>query len=190
MFELVRNTRMFWLGVLETAGLLPSDTNKREFLHEGEKIVRDTARLTAAVRILVGNAEARARLHRDIAFFATLFDEVLARWAAVMLNAELYAEIIDRHVELAGAIVWMGDHLDTSEPPEDVIRRRRARSSPAVQIEYEPGIDWLTDQIVITTQLAEALDSGTLKLALRLVPLQWWEARLGTTVRPWPDPDS
>jgi hypothetical protein len=190
MFELVRNTRMFWLGVLETAGLLPSDTNQREFLHAGERIVRDTTCLTAAVRRLVGNGGARARLHRDIAFFAAHFDEVLGRWAAVMLNAELYAEIIDRHVELGGAVVWIRDHLDTSEPPDDLNRRRRARSSPAVQIEYEPGIDWLTDRIVVTTQLAEALDRGTLELALQLVPLQWWEARLGTTVRPWPDADS
>jgi hypothetical protein len=190
MFELVRNTRMFWLGVLETAGLLPSDTNQREFLHAGEQIVRNTTRLSAAVRTLVDDTDARTCLHRDIAFFAMHFDEVLSRWAAVMLNAELYAEIIDRHVELAGAIVWIGDHLDTSEPPDDVNRRRRARSSPAVQIEYEPGFDWLTDRIVTTTQLAEALDRGTLELALQLVPLQWWEVRLDTIVRPWPDPDS
>jgi hypothetical protein len=190
MFELVRTTRMFWLGVLETADLLPSDINHREFLHAGEQIVRDTTRLTAATRALVGNAGTRARLHRDIASFAAHFDDVLGRWAAVMLNAELYAEIIDRHVELAGAIVWIGDHLDTSEPPDDVNRRRRARSSPAVQLEYEPGLDWLTGRIVTTTQIAEALDRGTLELALHLVPLQWWEARLGTTVRPWPDSDS
>jgi hypothetical protein len=35
---------------------------------------------------------------------------------------------------------------------------------------------------VVITQLAEELDHGTLELALRVVPVQWWEARLGTTV--------
>jgi hypothetical protein len=32
----------------------------------------------------------------------------------------------------------------------------------------------------VMTQLAEALDRGTLEVALRVVPVQWWEARLGT----------
>ncbi len=107
-------------------------------------------------------------------------DEVLGRWAAVMLNAEVYAEIIDRHVELAGDIAWIGGLLDTSHPPDDVRRQRRARGSAAVQIENEPGVEWLADRIVVIAQLAEALDRGTLELALRIVPVQWWEARLGT----------
>ena len=32
-----------------------------------------------------------------------------------------------------------------------------------------------------TTQLAEQLDRGTLDLAVKTVPVAWWEARLGTT---------
>ncbi len=31
------------------------------------------------------------------------------------------------------------------------------------------------------TQLAEQLDSGTLDLALKIVPVEWWEERLDTT---------
>jgi hypothetical protein len=58
--------------------------------------------------------------------------------------------------------LWIGHHLDVSEPLDDVNRRRRARSSPAVQIEYEPGICWIADRIVVTTELAVALDRGTL----------------------------
>jgi len=46
-------------------------------------------------------------MHAEIAFLAEHADEVLGRWAAVMLNAEVYAEVIDRHVELAGAITWI-----------------------------------------------------------------------------------
>ena len=32
------------------------------------------------------------------------------------------------------------------------------------------------------TQLAEDLDRTTLELAMRIVPVEWWAARLGTTV--------
>jgi len=46
----------------------------------------------------------------------------------------------------------------------------------------KPGRDgkWLVDRLVVITQLAEELDRATLDLALRIVPVQWWEARLGT----------
>jgi hypothetical protein len=35
--------------------------------------------------------------------------------------------------------------------------------------------------LVVIAQLAEALDRGTLELALRIVPVEWWHARLGTS---------
>jgi hypothetical protein len=191
MFELVRNARMFWLGVLEECELLPTETSQRDFIEAGGRIVRDTARLTAAVRTMVGDTDKHARLHKDIAYFARHSDEVLGRWAAVMLDAELYAEVIDRHVELAGVIVWIADLLDTKYPPDDVARQWRARSSPALQIEFAPGVNWLADRIVTTTQLAESLDRDTLELAMRLVPLQWWEERLGTAApSPYSDESS
>jgi hypothetical protein len=179
MFELVRNARMIWLGVLDVTGLLPIDAN-RESIELSARVVQDTTRLTAAVRQTVSDHDAHARLHHEIAFLADHADEVLGRWAAVMLNAEVYAEIIDRHVELAGDIAWVGGLLDTAHPPDDARRQSRARSSPAVQIESRPDSEWLADRIVVITQLAEALDRGTLELALRIVPVQWWEARLGT----------
>jgi hypothetical protein len=181
MFELVRNARMVWLGVLEVAGLLQTDQDQRESIDASAQVVRDTTRLSAALRQVIGDKDGHGRLHREIAFFADHADEVLGRWAAVMLNAELYAEIIDRHVELAGDIAWISGLLDTSHPPDDFRRQLRARSSAAVQIQNEPGVDWLADRIVVITQLAEALDRGTLELALRIVPVQWWQARLGTT---------
>lgn len=180
MFELVRNARMFWLGVVDEAGQLPSKSTQSELIDAARLVVRDTARLTAAVQAMVGERDSHARLHRDIAAFAENSDRVLGQWAGVMLNAELYAEVIDRHVELAGIIVWLSDLLDIKDPPDDIVRRWRARSSPAVQIEYEPGVEWITDRIVTTAQLAEELDRGTLELAMRLVPAQWWAARLGT----------
>jgi hypothetical protein len=32
----------------------------------------------------------------------------------------------------------------------------------------------------VIVQLAEALDHGTLELALQIVPVQWWQERLRT----------
>jgi hypothetical protein len=81
---------------------------------------------------------------------------------------------------LVGDVAWIAGLLDTFHPPNDLRRQQRARSSPAVQIEGQVGGDWLADRIVVIAQLAEALDRGTLELALRIVPVQWWEARLGT----------
>jgi hypothetical protein len=181
MFELVRNARMIWTGILDLAGLWPSDANQRQSVELGAPIVRDTPRLTAAVRKIIDDDALRGLLHSEIALAAEQADEVLGRWAAVMLNAEVYAEVIDRHVELAGDLAWMGNLLDARYPPADARRRRRARSSAAVQIEPGRGGEWLADRIVVITQLAETLDRGTVELALQIVPVQWWEARLGTS---------
>ena len=179
MFELVRNARMVWSGVLEVAGLLP-DGNHQESIEAGSAIVRDTPRLTAALLEVVDDEDRLARLQTEIAFLSEHADEALSRWAAVMLNAEVYAEVIDRHVELAGDIAWISDLLDNSHPLNDVRRQRRARSNPATQIWSDLGGKWLADRIVVIVQLAEALDRGTLELALRVVPVQWWQERLST----------
>ena len=98
-----------------------------------------------------------------------------------MLGSEVYAEVIDRHVELGGDVVWMAGLFDAAFPPSDPRRQKRARSSPAMEIESQLDSEWLADRIVVITQLAEELDRSTLELALRLVPVEWWEERLGTT---------
>jgi hypothetical protein len=181
MFELVRNARMTWTGILDAARLLPSLPNQQDSLDGGAELIRDTPALVAALRARAEDDDVRGALHAEIAFLADHADGVLGRWAAVMLNAEVYAEVLDRHVELAGDITWIAGVLDNFHPPHDPRRRSRARSSPSVQI--EPGRDgeWLVDRLVVITQLAEELDRATLDLALRIVPVQWWEARLGTT---------
>jgi len=178
MFELVRNARMIWTGVLETAGF-PTTANQ-ESIDAGAALVRDTPQLRAALRAILDDAGGRASLHAEIGFLAEHCDEVLGRWAAVMLNAEEYAEVLDRHVELVGDITWIAALLDSSDPPDDTRRQRRARSSPAIQLQSELSGDWLADRIVVITQLAEALDRGTVELALHLVPVEWWAARLRT----------
>jgi hypothetical protein len=181
MFELVRNARMIWTGVLDIAGLLPAHADEQQLIELGAPVVRDTARLTAAVREVVDDDDGLGRLHTEIAFFAEHADEVLSRWAAVMLNTDVYAELVDRHVELAGDVAWIGGLLDARYPPDDARRQRRARSSPALQIHADLGSEWLADRIVVIAQLAEVLDRSTLELALLIVPVQWWETRLGTS---------
>ena len=178
MFELVRNARMIWSGVLEVSGLLPPPERQRDPVATGAEIVRDTSRLTAAITDVLGDDDRRQRLHDEVAFLAEHSDEVLGRWASVMLNAAVYAEIIDRHVELAGDIAWIGSILDSSRPPSDPRRQKRARSNPAVQIHADDDDNWLAARMVVVTQLAERLDQGTLEIALRIVPVQWWQDRL------------
>ena len=184
MLELVRNARLIWTGVLAQVGLLAPDAARPESVEANGLTVRDTPRLAAAVREAIADDAARRGLQEEIALLAAHSDEVLGRWAGVMLNADIYAEVIDRHVELASDVSWLMSLLDNSDPPEDHRRRRRADSSPAVQIEGEIAGEELANRIVVITQLAEELDRATLKLALRIVPVEWWKARLGATVLP------
>ena len=184
MLELVRNARLIWTGMLEHAGLLAPDSARPDSVEANGRLVRDTPRLTAALRGVVADDARLHRLHEEIYLLAAQSDQVLGRWAAVMLNADVYAEVVDRHVELASDMRWLENLLDNSDIPEDRRRQRLARSSPAVQVEGGIAGEQLADRIVVITQLAEQLDRTTLRLALRIVPLEWWEARLGTTVAP------
>jgi hypothetical protein len=184
MFELVRNARLVWTSVLAQVGLLPPEALRPESVDANRRTVRDTPRLAAAVRVAIAGDDLRRGLREEIAVLANHTDVVLGRWATVMLNADVYAEVIDRHVELAGDISWLIALLDNSDPPEDVRRQRRARSSPVVEIAGGIAGDTLADRIVVVTQLAEDLDFGTLELAKQIVPVDWWKSRLGATVTP------
>jgi hypothetical protein len=182
MLELVRDARMVWTAVAELAGLMPPDASPPAAIDAAALAVRDTSRLTKAVHGLVADVDRRRALRDQVVRLVVHNDEVLGRWAAVMLNADAYAEVVDRHVELAGSLAWLGSLLDQSEPSdEDQLRRHRARSNPAVQITGDMDDDRLAQRLVAITQLAERLDSGTLDLAVKIVPVAWWEARLGTT---------
>src|SRR4029077_1055449 len=66
MFELVRNARMIWSGVLDLAGLLSSEGTQRESVAAGRQVVRDTSRLTAAVRDIVNDDQRCASLRSEV----------------------------------------------------------------------------------------------------------------------------
>ncbi len=183
MLELVRDARMVWTAVVELAGLIPAEASPPAAIDAAARVVRDTPHLTKAVYGLLVDADRRRVMQDLVARVVVHNDEVLGRWAAVMLNADAYAEVVDRHVELASSLAWLGSLLHQSSGPSDgeQLRWRKARSNPAVQITGDMDDERLAQRIVAITQLAEQLDRGTLDLAVKTVPVAWWEARLGTT---------
>jgi hypothetical protein len=181
---------MMWTGMLELAGLMPPGPYNKSTLDAATQVARDTVRVTQATREALADPARRERLHERIAYFVGLSDELLGRWANVMLSADAYAEIIDRHVELVGDLAWMGSLFDHLKP-RDHAARARIWSHPAFQIEGELSDDQLASRIVASTQLAAELDSATLEVALRLVPVVWWANRLGSrdaTMNARPEP--
>lgn len=179
MLDLVRNARLIWTGILEKSGLLPADLAPSSLAEVGASIAKNRARLAPALAGLIADQNRRQALHDRIAASVVHSDELLGRWAAVMLNADAYAQVIDRHVELASNVAWLVSLLDSSRPPDDPKRHHLARASAAVQIEGEISDETLVDRLILIVQLAEELDRGTLELALRLVPVAWWQDRLG-----------
>jgi len=179
LFDLIRTARLVWTSLLELADLAPEGEFKAEVLAAGTDAVLDTPRLAAAVDDMLAGAERREQLHRLIAELRRQGEEVLGRWADVMVNSGTYAEIIDRHVELYSRLYWWGSVLDESDPLEEHLGRPRlSRLSPATQTSGPVEDEWLRDNLVAIAQLAESLDRSSFELAMRIVPLDWWEAQL------------
>jgi hypothetical protein len=178
LFDLVGGARLWWSGLLELAGLVPDGALGDAALAAGSEAVRDTPRLSAAVDDILASAERREQLHRLIVGVRDHGQEVLGRWADVMVNSGVYAEIIDRHVELYSRLSWWGSVLDESEPlAEHLSRPRLSRISPATA--GGPVEDaWLRENLVATAQLAESLDRASVELAFEIVPLDWWASQV------------
>ncbi len=165
MLQLVPDARLVWTGVAQLASLMPPGTYTAASMDLGATAVRDTVRLGPAIRELVADADRRQRLRDEIALLVAQSDEVLGRWAAVMLNVDAYAEVIDRRVELASDLAWLARLLGHLEPPDDQRCPRRGRSHTPIQVEGEVDHQRLADTLLALTQLAERLDRGTLELA-------------------------
>jgi hypothetical protein len=179
LFDLVRSARLVWTSLLELTGLVPEEELGDGLLEAGTQAVRDTPRLSAAIDEMFAAAETRQKLHRLIAELLDHGQEVLGRWADVMVNSGLYAEIVDRHVELYSRLYWWGSVLDESEPLEEHLGRPRlSRLSPATQASGPVEDEWLRDNLVAVAQLAESLDRASFELAMRIVPVEWWTAQL------------
>jgi hypothetical protein len=179
LFEFVRTARLVWTGLLEFAGLVPDGELGDDALATGSEAVRDTPRLAAAMDEMLAGAERREQLHRLIAGLLGHGDDVLGRWAAVMVNSGTYAEIVDRHVELYSRLYWWGSVLDESEPlVEHHKRPKLSRVSPATQTYGSVDDAWLRENLVAIAQLAESLDRSSFQVAFRIVSPDWWRTQL------------
>jgi hypothetical protein len=179
LLDFVRAARLVWTGLIEVAGFVPDGELGNEAFAAGSDAVRDTPRLAAAMDDMLASADRREQLHRLIAELLGRGEEVVSRWADVMVNSGTYAEIVDRHVELYSRLYWWGSVLDESEPLEEHLSRPRlSRVSPATQTTGPVEDEWLRDNLVAIAQLAESLDRVSFELALRIVPLDWWTAQL------------
>jgi hypothetical protein len=179
LFEFIGKARLVWTGLLELAGLVPDGELGEAALAAGSEAVRDTPRLAAAMDEMLASADRREQLHRLIVGLLGHGQDVLGRWADVMVNSGTYAEIIDRHVELYSRLFWWGSVLDESEPLDEHLNRPRlSRVSPATQASGPVEDEWLRDNLVAIAQLAESLDRGSFELAMRIVPSDWWASQL------------
>jgi hypothetical protein len=179
MFEFLRTARLVWTGLLELAGLVPEGEPGAEALADAAEVVRDGPRFAAAMDEVLADPDRRQQLHRLAAALLAHGQEVLGRWADVMVSAGTYAEIVDRHVELYSRVYWWGTVLDESEPLEEHLSRPRlSRVGPASQTVGYVEDEWLRDNLVAIAQLAESLDRESLDLAMKIVPLDWWVTQL------------
>src|SRR5262249_49159166 len=149
LFDLVRAARLVWSGLLELARLVPGGELEEGALAAGSEAVLDTPPLAAALDEMLASADRREELHRLIVELLDHGEEVLGRWADVMVNSGTYAEIVDRHVELYSRLYWWGSVLDESEPLDEHLNRPRlSRVSPATQASGPIEDEWLRDNLV------------------------------------------
>jgi hypothetical protein len=170
LFALTQSARATWTGLLQVLGLGEVHSGTVEQLEEGAAVAHDTARVSAAIRVLQS-------VSVDLANHAS---GVIATWASVMVNASPYAAVLNRHVELAGRLQWLSSVITHNEPPPGQSPRDRVlvRSSIAGEHAEEFGSDdWLQDQLLAIINLATELDRRSRELAYSIVPLTWWASR-------------
>jgi hypothetical protein len=185
MLQLVYNSRLIWTAVAALSGKMPSGARTVSTLDAGFRFVRDTPSLANAVEALLADSGRRPRLHEELGRFVTSSDEILGRWAGVMLNVAVYAELIDRHVELTNRVTWLDGLLHIVEPVnEGEGHHPISRHLAAAQVDDATG-DHLVERIVTITQVAAELDRMTLNVALGMVPIDWWAEQLGAKPEVW-----
>jgi hypothetical protein len=180
LFALIQSARATWTGMLEVLQLGEAHSGSVESLLQAGKVALDTERVARAADALIADDERRAQLQRMTVALSDHASEVIAKWAPVMVSAKPYAEVLDRHVELAARLAWLGDVLSYNEPPEGQSVRERAltRSSVASEHAERLGTDaWLHDQILAVIALATTLDAEAREDAYAIVPLEWWAQR-------------
>ena len=180
LFALIQSARATWTGLLEVLELQDVESGTVQSLIDAKDVALDAARVSAATDELLRDDALRARLQVVSAALGDHASDVIAKWAPVMVGARPYAEVLDRHAELASRLVWLSDVLAYNEPPQGQSRRDRTltRSSVASEHAEQLGTDeWLHDQIVAVLTLATELDYEAREDAYAVVPLSWWAQR-------------
>jgi hypothetical protein len=180
LFALIQSARATWTGLLELLELGDVESGTVQSLIEAKEVALDSARVSQATDELLRDEARRARLQAASAALSSHASDVIAKWAPVMVGARPYAEVLDRHAELASRLVWLSDVLAYNEPPQGQSARDRTltRSSVASEHAEQLGTDeWLHDQIVAVMTLATELDYEAREDAYAIVPLSWWAQR-------------
>jgi len=150
LFEFVRTARLVWSGLLELADLVPDGELGDEALAAGSEAVRDTPRLTAAMDEMLASADRREQLHRLIGRLLGRGEEVLGRWADVLVNSGTYAEI--RRYAADEALFTAGDlglartaFSEAAAAAAELglaLRLPQLDERPAPQRQQRRGCDW------------------------------------------------
>lgn len=180
LFALIQSARATWTGMLEVLRVADVHSGSVESLLEARAIALDVTRVALAADALIADAARRAQLQRLTTALSDHASEVIAKWAPVMVSAKPYAQVLDRHVELAARLAWLSDVLAYNEPPEGQSPRERTLTRSSVASEHAERLSsdaWLHDQILAVIALATALDYEAREDAYAIVPLSWWAQR-------------
>jgi hypothetical protein len=191
LFALIQSARATWTTMIEVLELAEVESGAVEPLLHAAELARDSTRVSQAADELLADSQRRARLQTVVVNLSEHASEVIAKWAPVMVSARPYAEVLDRHVELAGRLEWLSSVLAHNDPPADQSRRDRTltRSSVGAEHAEELGTDeWLHDQILAVMRLATNLDYESREHAYSIAPMSWWAERTEGLVESEPPP--
>jgi hypothetical protein len=179
LFALVQHARATWTAMVEVLRLGEVAGGSTDSLLESVRLALDVAAVDAAVRALLSDPPRRAILQRVTRTLADHGTQVIAGAAPMMVGTAPYAEVLDRHVELQGRLIWLSDLLAQREPAPEQDRRTRTltRSSVATENADLFDDDWIHSMLVAIVLLAARLDEDSRRRAYDIVPPQWWAQR-------------
>jgi hypothetical protein len=180
LFVLTQSARATWTAMIELLGITEVKSGDVELIRADALLASDTARVSAATRELLGQEDGTARLQRVSQALSAHYAEVIAGWAPVLVGARPYAEILDRHAELAGRLEWLSSVLAQNEPAADQSRGERTLARSSVGAEHATalgGDEWLHDMVVSVIKLATQLDERSREQAFAIVSGEWWAER-------------
>jgi hypothetical protein len=180
LFALTQSARATWTAMIELLDIADVQSGDVDSLRGDARLALDAPRVSDAAQRLLGEEDGKARLQVLSHALTQHYDEVIANWAAVMVGARPYAELLDNHVELAVRLEWLSSVLAHNEPAADQSRRDRnlTRSSIAAENALALGGDeWLHDMVVSVVNLATRLDYRSRETAFSIVSQEWWVER-------------